>query len=374
MTNRGELVIVGGGYAGLACLRTAARGLPAGWRIRLVDAGFRHQVKARFHERVARPSRDRLVWKSLGSLAAAAGAEWVQDTVIELDPGRQWVVGRRETYRYDILVLAAGAGIAYFGIPGAAEHAIHTQEYESVVRGCRRVQELASRAATGERVRLAVSGAGVEGVEVAAMVRRVLPRPAGEVILTARSADILPRAGITDAQRAYVREYCRRTGIELQLDTAATAVTAAGLEVAGDCLAADLVLWCAGVRPRVLPGMPDGRPLTVNRFLQSERWADVFAVGDVAVVAGGTGDANQASAQRAVFHGDRAGANVRRLVAGKPLRRVDYHSHGELIALGDGDGVGIVGGVPLCGLKVALLKRVNEWRYAAMLRSGRRRR
>jgi NADH dehydrogenase FAD-containing subunit len=55
--------------------------------------------------------------------------------------------------------------------------------------------------------------------------------------------------------------------------------------------------------------------------------------------------------------------NVIRLDQRRQGKPVDYAPKGELIGLGDFDGVGIVGGIPVKGKAAALAKKANEAKY-----------
>ncbi|MDF1555800.1 MAG: FAD-dependent oxidoreductase [Deferrisomatales bacterium] len=365
-----HVLILGGGYGGLACLRALSRHLHGGeYTAALLDATPHHTIKTRFHERAVWERRELLLRVPLPPLARAAGATFVQDRITALNLKDRRVEGKNGSHPYDRLVLALGGNIAYFDVPGAAEHTVSLQTYEDASACGRR---LAALDASGRSdLRVAVCGAGVEGLEVAAMVRQRLPARRCEVVVLERSTEVLARSLCRPAQREYLRDYLRRREIELRLGATIQGVTEQGVTLdGGEMVGADLVYWCAGVRRVDLPGTAAGEPFRVNPYLQAEEHPEVFALGDFATVQSDQEFANLASAQRAVYLGTLAARNLWNYDHLRLLRPVRYRPIGELIGLGDLDGVGIVYGVGVTGKTAGALKKANEVKYLAELCGG----
>lgn len=363
-----KILIVGAGYAGLGCLKNLSRVLDHNkFALQIIDPGTFHQIKTRFHERLAYPSRDHLVREPLDKIVKLYRGQLFSDKAVAIDLERGFVQGLQNSYSYDILVLTIGATIAYMGIPGAAKYSFHTQNYAQIVKGCNKFFRLLSQSYRQKKIRLAVCGAGIEGLEVAAMLRQVLPPNRGQVLLVNRNPKLLPRTSLPDKLRNYAGRYCHRQGLDLHLGEAIKEITPAGICLETSFLSTDLTFWCGGVRPKPLPGVSDDRPLKVATSLQSPDYPNVFGLGDAATIINGGPDSNQASAQRAVFQGRLAAENIHRYLSGEELLQTAYKSKGELIALGDNDGVGLIKGFPLQGRKVSIIKKLNELRYRAML-------
>ena len=363
-----RILIVGAGYAGLGCLRELSRNLDHHkFRLQIIDSDSRHQIKTRFHERLAYPSRDHLVWEPLAKIVKHSRGQLFNDKVVALDFEKNRVQGHKQFYAYDILVLTIGAAIAYMDIPGAVKYSLHTQSYAQIVKGCNNFFRLCLKKQDHKQVRIAVCGAGIEGLEIATMLRQALPQKRGQVLLVNRNPNLLPRTSLPDKLRSYAGRYCHRHGIDLHLGEAIKEITATGIHLENSFLPADLIFWCGGVRPNPLPGIPDETGLKVSASLQSPDYPNLFGLGDAATVIDGGPQANQASAQRAVFQGQLAAENIRRYLAGQDLLQTRYRSKGELIALGDDDGIGMVNGLSLQGRKVSIIKKLNELRYRTML-------
>jgi NADH dehydrogenase len=332
----------------------------------LIDATPYHSVKTRFHERAVLASREALVRLPLSTLVAASGGEFVQDEILGIDFQQRVVQGRSEPHSYDRLVVALGGEIAYFGVEGAAEHTVSLQTHEQAVECCRRVSLLRVESPGGRARRVVVVGAGIEGLEVATMLRQEFSVRECEILVLDRSATLMAQSQCRDPQREYVRAYLERHAITLRLGATIRAVGAGHVVLeSGESLASDLTFWCSGVRPVSLAGVGEGEPFHVGPFLQNEKHPDVFAIGDFATVDSLQEAANLRSAQRADYHGTLVGENLCLREEGRPMKPARYRPVGELTALGDLDGVGLVLGVPLTGLRAALLKKAHEAKYLA---------
>jgi NADH dehydrogenase len=363
------VLILGGGYGGLACLRTLARKLDrTRYRIRLIDAEPHHTIKTRFHERAVLESRDFLIRFPLNALVRASGAEFVQDEIQSLDLPSRYASGKRGRYGYDRVVIAMGGHIAYFGVEGAREHTVSLQTYRDACECARRLKRLRLGRPGSPRRRIVVCGAGIEGLEVAAMVRQHASSRHCEVTVVERSEAVMARSQCRESQRQYLLRYLKRRDIGVRLGATIRNVDPRGVHLeSGESIAADLVYWCAGVRRVEVEGTQSGVGFQVNRSLQRTDHPEVFALGDFATVDSRQEFSNLASAQRAVYHGQLVGENLRRYETLRPLRPARYRPLGELIALGDLDGVGIIRGIPVTGLAAAVAKKVNEVKYLAEL-------
>ena len=76
---RKKILILGGGYAGLAVLRKLARRLPrTDYSIALIDASPHHTIKTRFHERAVYRNRGRFIRFPIKIFTRSAGAEFIR--------------------------------------------------------------------------------------------------------------------------------------------------------------------------------------------------------------------------------------------------------------------------------------------------------
>ncbi|HEY2255864.1 MAG TPA: FAD-dependent oxidoreductase, partial [Variovorax sp.] len=150
----------------------------------------------------------------------------------------------------------------------------------------------------------------------------------------------------------------RELGVEVHTSAKVAEVLPAGVRLAdGRTLAAELVVWAAGVKaPDILKeiaGLETNRSnqLVVEPTLQTTRDQNIFAIGDCSARAwpeahGGAGGFVPPRAQAAHQQASHMAAQVRRRLAGKPLKAYRYRDFGSLVSLGEFSTVGnMMGGL-----------------------------
>ncbi|MFE5307999.1 NAD(P)/FAD-dependent oxidoreductase [Isoptericola sp. NPDC056578] len=236
MSHRTQVVVVGGGYAGVtAANRLTKRDDVA---VTLVNARPTFVERIRLHQRIA-GSHDAVVdYRRV--LADAVRLEVA--TVERIDAaGRRLVLADGGTLGYDYLVYAVGSTSAAPAVPGAAEHAYPLASLEEADR---LAPELA---AAGRDAHVTVVGAGPSGIETASELAeqgRTVTLVAGEL-----AGPYLHPKG-----RQAVLAQLVRLGVTVVDGPAAvvTAVTADAVQLAdGRDLPSDVTIWTAGF------GVPD---------------------------------------------------------------------------------------------------------------------
>lgn len=330
-----RVLVVGGGYAGLAAVRAARR---AGARVTLVDASGRHELLPRLAAVAGGTAPTGDAWLPLDQVADAT---LVTGRVRHLDvDDRTAVLADGRTLRYDAAVVTVGAVPRLPSIPGLRQHA-------RVLKTARQALEL--RAALADAAALIVLGAGATGAQLAAEARRAHPRlpvtlvegartilPQLDARLSAGAAALLERAGV------HVR-----TGVMVERVLPDSAVLADGRVLRG------LVVWAGPTipgAPDLVPGagVVDGR-IAVDATLRVEGVPAVFAAGDAAAQRGGRGEVLPMSAQVAEQAGRIAGRNAALHASGRPARPASIRHRGWIVPLGR-SGVGRLVGVPLIGV------------------------
>jgi NADH dehydrogenase len=362
---RKRILILGGGYGGLAVMRgLAGRLRRSHYSICLIDESPFHTIKTRFHELAVYRNRGRFIRFPIRIFTRSAGAEFVQARAQSIRFSRRFVTTSRGDYPYDILVVTLGGATNYFGVRGAKANTVNLQTYEAAVECSHRIGQLGLVDDRGPSRRVIICGAGIEGIEVAAMLRQYAGPNRCEVLIIEKNDEIMARSQCRDRQKEYMYEYFRKNGIQLRLASAIRQVGKRGVFLeSGEKIESDLVVWCSGVSRAPVTGIPKKRAFEVSESLQGKKHPEVLSIGDFATVDSRARWSNLLSAQRALYQADLVAENVVRLEQGRQGKPEDYTPKGELIGLGDFDGVGIVGGIPVKGKAAALAKKANEAKY-----------
>jgi len=274
-----QVVIVGGGFAGLFAARMLAR---AAVQVTLIDRAEHHLFQPLLYQcatgilsegKIAAPLRQ--------LLKKHQNVNFVIAEVTGLDPERRQVLARRPLgepieFGYDYLILAAGVRQSYFGHDEYAPIAPGMKTIEDAMKIRRRVFgafELAeSEDDPAERQRwltFALVGAGPTGVELAGQIRevatktlrkeyrRIKPEDARVLLFDGGTA---PLAMFGPKLSALAARDLGKLGVELHMGSIVTHVDADGLEVKDHegTVTRHLcgnVLWTAGVQAPPLAGV-----------------------------------------------------------------------------------------------------------------------
>ncbi|MBE0564331.1 MAG: NAD(P)/FAD-dependent oxidoreductase [Krumholzibacteria bacterium] len=295
-------------------------------------------------------------------------------------------VGRQTTREvpYDHLVLAVGSVTSLPPIPGLREHALQIKGVADAI-GLRdraiRLLEQADQAEDPERRRallhFVVVGSSFTGVEVAgeldAFLRRASRRYANvsaadvRITLVDIARRILPN--LEEGLAAFAADKLRARGLDLRLGTSVRAVGPDHAELSdGTWLAAETVIWCAGIAPNpVLAGLDlpsDARGwILCEPDLRVQGHRDVWSIGDCAVNPGPDGKPYPATAQAAVQQGRAVADNLVRVLRGEAPEPCVIKDRGALVALGCRTGVARIGPLKLAGFPAWFL-----WRTVYLLK------
>ncbi len=400
-----QIVVVGGGAGGLElATRLGAHFGRSAFDIILVEKNRTHVWKPLLHEVAAGSldaNLDEVGYRSHGHrwgyrffYGALEGIDRAARQVLIapiLDEDGREIMGRHRI-RYDYLVLALGSVSNDFGTPGVREHCLfldsrlQADRFRSkLLDHCLRVSRSMSESpGLDAHVRIAVVGGGATGVELAAELYNaaaelkhygleVFDESRLEVTLIEAGPRILP--ALPDDLAEAARAELEALGVRVLTGMAVVEATRDGMKTAGgEFITADLRVWAAGVKaPDILKdigGLETGRgnQLVVRPTLQTTRDDRIFAIGDCALfIPAGASRPVPPRAQAAHQMASAAFANLRRLIAGRPLKPFVYRDHGSLVSLSRYSTVGSLMG-NLVGGRMAIEGRIARFVYASLYR------
>lgn len=400
-----RIVIVGGGAGGLelATRLGDTLGRAGKAQITLVDKARSHIWKPKLHE-VAAGSMD----VGLHEVSYRAQAHWhgfrfrigeltgidrerrevhvapfIDEDGVQVTPAR--------SFGYDTLVLAIGSQSNDFGTPGVAEHALRLETMADARAFHRRLVNACIRAhaqrepLSADQLQVAIVGAGATGVELAAELHRStreliaygLDRIDPEKDLRLHVIEAAPRVlpGLPEQVSASARQMLEELGVEVHTDARVAAVEPRAVRLAdGRVIPAELVVWAAGVKAadvlRDIAGLETNRlnQLVVRPTLQTTRDDNVFALGDCAACPwpqGGKVGTVPPRAQAAHQQATLMVTQIKRRLAGKPLRDYRYRDFGSLVSLGEHNTVGSMMG-RLMRSPLVFEGLVARWMYLSL--------
>jgi NADH dehydrogenase FAD-containing subunit len=323
MTAKTEVVVIGGGYAGVMAANRLTRRDDV--TVTLINPRPAFVERIRLHQLVHGSHQAVVDYRKL----LAGRVRLVVDTVTRIDAaGRSVSLAGGRTAGYDYLVYAVGSVGAGSDVPGAARFAHPLATLEEAQR-LRPVVEAATA--------LTVVGAGPLGIEAAAEfaeLGRAVTLVCGDLL----GPYLHPRG------RRSVAERLARLGVSVLQgpEATVTAVTADTVQLRGGrTLPSPVTIWAAGFGAPDLAARsglstdPSGR-LRTDETLTSVADERIVAAGDAAAL---PGPPVRMSCQAAVQLGPQAAETVLSRIAGERPRPVDVGFVGECISLGRQGGI-----------------------------------
>ncbi|MDQ8191044.1 NAD(P)/FAD-dependent oxidoreductase [Roseibacillus persicicus] len=306
-----QILIIGGGFAGLACAQKLAD--DPRFRVTLIDRENHHLFQPLLYQVATTSLAAPDIARSLrGILSKAENVKVLMDSINKVDPYAKIAYSDRREYPFDYLVLACGARTSFFGKDEWAEHTIGLKSLGDAHRIRARVLSALERAEIttdlAERRRLMtilLIGGGPTGVELAGafsdLVRRAMRSdfrnidPAELNIILVQSGDRLLKP--FDPQlSAYAKHRLQDLGVEILLGPRVDDIqpgrahlnegSSSPLVSDENWIEAETIIWAAGVQANDLTRQigvetDRGGRISVEPDLSIPGHPDLFAAGDI---------------------------------------------------------------------------------------------
>lgn len=349
-----RVVIIGGGFGGLSAARRL-RGAPV--EVTLLDRRNHHVFQPLLYQvAMAVLSPGDIASPIRWILRHQKNVEVLLGEVHRVDPARRVAhLTDGADVRYDYLVVAAGAAHAYFGHDDWQPHAPGLKTLEDALDMRRRVLlafERAERESDPARRRalmtFVIVGGGPTGVELAGALAEIarqsltkdfrhIDPSSSTIMLLEGGPAVLP--SFPEPLRDAARRDLERLGVDVRTGTLVTQIGPGFVEAGESRIAAETVLWAAGVAASPLGaslGVPVDRVgrVLVQPDLTIPGHPEVFVIGDLASLAGSNGRPLPGVAQVAMQMGAHASHNIVRATEGQPLRAFKYRNLGDMATIG----------------------------------------
>jgi NADH dehydrogenase len=372
-----HVVVIGGGFGGLAVIRRLARARRRGRldaRVTLIDRRNHHTFQPLLYQVATAGLQTQDVGISLRAILRREAVEIRLGEVAAVDHARRIVVLRDGAeVGYDQLVIAAGAITEDFGVPGVAEHAFGlkslaeaTMLRNAVLQRFEEASVAPAGAADDGTLSFVIAGGGPTGVELAGSLAELIDlvvrhdHPTLDVdrvriVLVEARDQLLGGLSVRSSAAALAGLHERRVDVRLEVGIASVAADHVVL-TDGETIPARVVIWAAGVAASPLAltlGVPlgRGRRIPVDDQLEVKGLPGVFAIGDIAACVDGEGALLPQVAPVAI----QQAAHVARVIADRAAGAVTppfrYRDKGSMATIGRASAVAeLPGGLRLHGL------------------------
>jgi len=330
-----KVVILGGGFGGVhAFLNLGKYAKKDRLMLTLISRDDYFLFTPLLHEVVSGRVGDRSVQISLSDIVKRTkNAHFMHEEVLSIDTSAKLVKTGGGEVSYDILVVALGAKVNFFGVPGAEKlPVLKTLSSAQGLRG--KISSFRERPRK-KKQKIIIIGGGATGVELAAEVADILKLPKTkekfEMTVIEGREDILSSSNIR--LREVARRSLEKRGVRIVPNCIVQKIETRRLETKeGRAMRFDLAVWSAGVKAVDISFYPPQPKSSAHRLkvlstLQLENLPDIFALGDIA-------DGYPQTAQVAVAQAKVAAKNIRASLKNKPLSPFVYKHAGMLFSLG----------------------------------------
>lgn len=360
-TGKPRVVIVGGGFAGL----NAARGLKdADVRITLVDRRNHHLFAPLLYQvataqlseaNIAQPIRSLL--KKQKNTSVVLG----EVTGVDVDQ-RQVTLDSGQVLPYDYLIMAVGATHSYFGKDEWASVAPGMKTLDDAVALRRKILLAFEKAEQeqdpqrrAELLTFVVIGGGPTGVELAGAIGEIAQRTlvkdfknidsaTAKVYLLEALPRILPM--FSEKLSGYATQDLAKFGVEVKTGSMVTGIDEQGVTVGDEHIAAQTVIWAAGVQVSPLTRalgeiatLDRAGRVPVEKELHVSGHPEIFVIGDAASVLNAEGKPVPGIAPAAMQQGSAAAANIVRATRGEAYQPFVYQDKGSMATIGRNEAI-----------------------------------
>lgn len=355
-----RVVILGGGFAGLLLCQELTRD----FQVVLVDKNPFFTFTPMIVESVSGAIDVRNITADhRGTLGGRAEVITKPVRSVKLDERKVILEGQELTY--DILVLALGSVVNFFGIPGAAEHSLPVRTAEDAK--AMRARILAAFGDAAANRTFTIVGGGPTGVELALEVHELcheLRRNQDfRIVLVDGNQHVLgalePYFG-KEAERIL-----RKRGVELALGRKVKEVTAEKVILDEGQIATTNVFWAAGMKASPIELVPAPEKDRAERIVVDEQFriqgrTDAYAIGDIASF---TDPASGKPLPMTAQIAEHEAKHLARLLAGKPATPFRFKEVAFIVSLGKFNAA-----VRLFGIRFAGIIGWLGWRSAYLFK------
>jgi NADH dehydrogenase len=359
--NKPKVVILGGGFGGLA----AARALYKSAEVTVVDRhNFQTFLPLLYQVSTAGLAADHVAYPIRGALRKT-DIKFRMGSPISIDHKNKEVkLDSSEVLKFDHLIVALGSVSADFGIPGVNEYALgmKTVHEALTIRAeiMRRFEDLC-RFEDDTKLSISVIGGGPTGVEMAGAIAELIRGPLKSdkadaaaninISLIEAGPRLLPTFAPSLSERT--KKDLEKLGVKVMLNIPVKEIEHRKITLNDDSVInSEITIWAAGVKgsdAMAQLSLPTtGNRIAVEPTMQVQNYSNVWALGDVAGAIGKDGKPLPMVAPVAIQQGKFIAKQIARLIANKPLTDFKYLDKGSMATIGRNKAI-----VQVRGLKIA---------------------
>ena len=379
--NKPKVVILGGGFGGLA----AARALYKAADVTVVDRhNYQTFLPLLYQVSTAGLAADHVAYPIRGALRKTL-VKFRMGSPISIDHKNKEVkLDSSELLKFDHLIIALGSVSADFGIPGVKEFTLgmKTVSEALTIRAeiMRRFEDLC-RFEDDTKLSITVVGGGPTGVEMAGAIAELIRGPlksdqanaAAHIDITLIEAGPRLLPPFAPSLSARTKKDLEKLGVKVLVNAAVQEVEHRKIKLKdGSSIASEITIWAAGVKgsdAMLQLNLPTlGNRVAVEPTMQVKNYPYVWALGDIAASVDKNGNQLPMVAPVAIQQGKFIAKQIARLGKNKSLENFKYLDKGSMATIGRNKAVVQVKGIKISG---AIAWLIWLWLHLFYLLGGR---
>lgn len=370
-SNLPRLVIIGGGFAGVALARKMVK---EEVQLVLLDRQNYHTFQPLLYQvSTSSLEPDSIAYPLRKIVKRGKNTFFRMAEVSNIEPENKKIHTNIGTISYDYLVIATGSRTNFFNNKTIENNAMRMKNLPQALNLRSLILENLEQAVITtdhekrkELLRFVLAGAGPTGVELAGGIAElklnVLPRDYPdmdfddmEIHLIEGASRILPPMSENASKKA--EQFLTKLGVEIHTNTQVTNYENNTVETNGDLtLKTTTFIWSAGVTGAPVDGinadslLPRANRYKVNEYNQIEGYNTVFAIGDISVMRTEKyPKGHPMVAQPAIQQGKHLAKNLVRLLNDKAMTPFKYLDKGSMATIGRNKAVVDMGSIKFSG-------------------------
>ena len=379
--NKPRVVILGGGFGGLA----AARALHKAADVTVVDRhNYQTFLPLLYQVSTAGLAADHVAYPIRGALRKTP-VKFRMGSPISIDHKNKEVkLDSSELLKFDHLIVALGSVTADFGIPGVSEFTLGMKSVAEAlnIRAeiMRRFEDLC-RFEDETKLSIAVIGGGPTGVEMAGAIAELIrgPLKSDQAQAASHISISLIEAGprllppFAPSLSARTKKDLEKLGVKVLLNAAVQEVEHRKIKLKdGSTIASEITIWAAGVKGNdaiAQLNLPTaGTRVAVEPTMQVKNYPYIWALGDIAASVDKNGNQLPMVAPVAIQQGKFIAKQIARVSKSQKLASFKYLDKGSMATIGRNKAVVQVKGIKISG---ALAWLIWLWLHLFYLLGGR---
>ena len=345
--NRPKIVILGGGFGGLA----AARALSGAADVTVVDRhNYQTFLPLLYQVSTAGLAADHVAYPIRGALRKTS-VKFRMASPIGIDHQTKEVkLDSSENLKFDHLIVALGSVTADFGIAGVKEFSLGMKSVSEAltIRAeiMRRFEDLC-RLEDGSKFFVTVIGGGPTGVEMAGAISELIRGPLKldqetvakniQVTLVEAGPRLLPP--FAPSLSARTKKDLEKLDVQVLLNSAVKELLDGKVVLKdGTELPSQITIWAAGVKGsdamKQLNLPVESNRVAVEATMQVKNYPYLWALGDIAGAKGQDGSPLPMVAPVAIQQGKFIAKQIKKVIEGKKLDNFKYLDKGSMATIG----------------------------------------